>query len=105
MRTSAAWPAFCGCSGSTRCTRYVIAERARPFTLCLKCNLPLRPVARSGVAHRLPEKVLQEQQSFSHCGGCDRVYWPGSHYGSHYRRMRRVLDQAGLQGDALLPSA
>jgi uncharacterized protein with PIN domain len=29
------------------------------------------------------------------------VYWPGS----HYRRMRRVLDQAGLQGDALLPSA
>jgi hypothetical protein len=81
--------------------RYALAARAQPFTLCLKCNLPLRPVARSAVAHRLPEKVLQEQPSFSHCAGCDRVYWPGS----HYRRMRQALDQAGLQGDALLPSA
>lgn len=69
--------------------RYALAERAQPFTLCLKCNLPLQPVARSAVADRLPEKVLQEQQSFSHCAGCDRVYWPGS----HYRRMRHVLEQ------------
>jgi uncharacterized protein with PIN domain len=76
--------------------RYRLGERARPFTLCLKCNLPLEVVARSAVAPRLPPKVLEEQREFSRCPGCQRVYWPGS----HYRRMRRALEQvAGFSGE------
>jgi uncharacterized protein with PIN domain len=67
--------------------RYELAARARPFTLCLCCNLPLEPVAKAAVAGRLPEKVREEQDNFTHCPGCDRVYWPGS----HYRRMQSVL--------------
>ena len=26
---------------------------------------------------------------FAHCKGCDRVYWPGS----HYQRMRAAIDR------------
>jgi uncharacterized protein with PIN domain len=69
--------------------RYGLAPRARPFTLCLHCNLALEPVSREAVAQRVPEKVLLMQQTFTHCRGCDRVYWPGS----HYERMRRALGQ------------
>ena len=58
--------------------RYGLAERARPFTLCLRCNLPLAPVERSAVAHRLPEKVRQEQQAFSRCAGCDTPSRPST---------------------------
>lgn len=74
--------------------RYGLAARARPFTLCLKCNLPLEQLAKSAVAHRLPHKVLLAQQAFSRCPGCDRVYWPGS----HYERMRAALQGAGFAG-------
>ncbi len=67
--------------------RYGLAERARPFTLCLRCNLPLAPVDKSSVAVRLPEAVARSHSTFMHCSGCDRVYWPGS----HYDRMRAAL--------------
>lgn len=68
-------------------TRYGLAPLARPFTLCLHCNLPLAAVDKAEVAHRLPPGVLAAQTDFSHCAGCDRVYWPGS----HYLRMRAAL--------------
>jgi len=67
--------------------RYRLAERARPFTLCLHCNRPLAPIEKNAVAHRVPEGVLALHQSFTHCAGCDRVYWPGT----HYQRMRAAL--------------
>jgi uncharacterized protein with PIN domain len=78
--------------------RYSLAERARPFTVCLKCNMALQPVAKAAVAHRLPDAVRAAHDTFSWCSGCDRVYWPGS----HYRRMRDnllVLQQFRSSGD------
>jgi len=72
--------------------RYRLAGRARPFTLCLRCNLSLEPVDKAAVADRLPENVRRVQHNFTRCPGCDRVYWPGS----HYQRMRSVL--TGLCG-------
>jgi uncharacterized protein with PIN domain/sulfur carrier protein ThiS len=67
--------------------RYGLAARARPFTICLVCNLPLRAADRREVARRVPETVLSLHETFSHCPGCDRLYWPGS----HYDRMRERL--------------
>jgi uncharacterized protein with PIN domain/sulfur carrier protein ThiS len=71
--------------------RYGLAPRARPFTLCLRCNLPLEAVEKSAVARRVPEKVLLIQEAFSYCRGCDRVYWPGSHYERMRERLRLAL--------------
>lgn len=67
--------------------RYGLATRARPFTLCLRCNLPLEPADKAQVAAQIPEKVLLAQEIFSRCRGCERVYWPGS----HYARMRAAI--------------
>jgi uncharacterized protein with PIN domain len=67
--------------------RYDLAPHARPFTLCLRCNVPLAAVEKAAVAHRVPEAVLELQESFSYCRACERVYWPGS----HYRRMQEAL--------------
>lgn len=74
--------------------RYGLATAARPFTRCLHCNLPLEPVEKSRIADRLPEQVRARQERFMHCAGCDRIYWPGS----HYQRMQAVLQE-------LLPEA
>jgi uncharacterized protein with PIN domain len=71
--------------------RYRLAARARPFTRCLRCNLPLERVEKAAVADRLPENVRQTQEDFTHCPGCDRVYWPGSHWDRMRQLLRAVL--------------
>jgi uncharacterized protein with PIN domain/sulfur carrier protein ThiS len=68
--------------------RLDLARRARPFTLCLHCNAPLRPVDKASVLDRLPPKVREHYERFSTCDACGRVYWEGS----HWRNMRRLLD-------------
>jgi uncharacterized protein with PIN domain/sulfur carrier protein ThiS len=71
--------------------RYGLAERARPFTLCLHCNTPLHAVARQDVLERLPPMVRATQDAFSACACCGRVFWKGT----HWQRMRAMLDAAG----------
>ena len=68
--------------------RLDLARGARPFTLCLHCNVPLRPVDKASVLDRLPPKVREYYERFSVCDACGRVYWEGS----HWRNMRRLLD-------------
>jgi uncharacterized protein with PIN domain len=80
--------------------RYRLAERARPFTLCLRCNVPLEGVDKVAVAERLPENVRELQQEFTRCPGCERVYWRGA----HWQRMRSVLTGLCLPVDGAGPS-
>src|SRR3990172_3609037 len=69
--------------------RFALAAKARPFTLCLRCNVPLEPTEKRRIVHLLPETVAATQESFFHCRACDRIYWPGS----HYARMRAALER------------
>ena len=68
--------------------RFDLAGAVRPFSRCMRCNEPLRAVAKADVLHLLPPMVRVEQHSFSRCPRCRRLYWPGS----HWQRMRRRLD-------------
>jgi uncharacterized protein with PIN domain len=68
--------------------RFGLAERMRPFTLCLSCNAPLRPVAKADVLDRLPPRVAAIHDEFSTCDRCHGVFWKGS----HWQRMAGVLD-------------
>ena len=84
--------------------RYRLADEARPFTLCLHCNLPLAPVAKADITHRLPPKVAALHQSFTHCAGCDRLYWPGSHYARMCSALGRIT-QIAMADTTQQPSA
>jgi uncharacterized protein with PIN domain len=68
--------------------RFGLAERMRPFTLCLSCNAPLRSIAKEAVLDRLPPRVAATQDEFSTCDCCHGVFWKGS----HWQRMAGVLD-------------
>jgi uncharacterized protein len=70
-------------------TRLDLARSARPFSLCLECNSPLKPLPREAAAGRVPEGVWQRQEHFSTCERCLRVYWEGS----HWQRMRALVDE------------
>lgn len=79
--------------------RYGLAERARPFTLCLHCNAPLRAVPKAAVLERLPPVVRASQEAFTTCDGCGRVFWKGT----HWQRMAAMLDAAIESQQALAP--
>jgi uncharacterized protein with PIN domain len=68
--------------------RYGLYAAMRPFSLCLACNVPLRPRARANVLDRLPPSVRDSHDIFLGCPRCDGVFWQGS----HWRRMRTLLD-------------
>lgn len=70
--------------------RLDLARSARPFTLCLYCNVPLRAIDKALVLQRIPPAVRELHEHFSTCDSCQRVYWRGS----HWSRMRALLDQA-----------
>jgi uncharacterized protein with PIN domain len=74
--------------------RYGLAERARPFTLCLHCNAPLRTIAKADVRDRLPPSVAASQDEFRTCDACRRIYWRGT----HWQRMTAML--AAVLADA-----
>jgi uncharacterized protein with PIN domain len=68
--------------------RFKLRASAAPFTLCLHCNAPLRPVDKSLVLDQLPDAVRAHHQEFSTCDLCHRVYWKGS----HWKRMSALLE-------------
>lgn len=76
--------------------RLDLARSARPFTLCLVCNGPLQRVDAQAAAPRVPAAVRERFERYTACGSCGRVYWEGS----HWRRMKGVLDDALPGSDA-----
>jgi uncharacterized protein with PIN domain len=78
--------------------RLALAGGARPFSLCLHCNLLLRVVDKASVLDRLPASVRALHDSFTTCDNCRRVYWQGS----HYQRMAALLAAVGHHKEGAL---
>jgi uncharacterized protein with PIN domain len=68
--------------------RLDLARSARPFTLCLECNAPLRRRRKADVLDALPEAVRARHDRIAGCDICGRLFWEGS----HWRRMRDRVD-------------
>jgi uncharacterized protein len=68
--------------------RFDLARCVFPFTRCMACNEPLRPVPEAEVRSRVPPRIAAWQHEFQECAGCGRVYWRGS----HYRRMQGWIE-------------
>ena len=67
--------------------RLDLARSARPFTRCLSCNAPLRPIDAVQAAPLVPPRVRAHHDRFVCCDGCGRIFWEGS----HWRRMHAML--------------
>ncbi len=78
--------------------RYGLEPHMRPFTLCLHCNLRLKPIEREAVRELVPGRIAERYTDFVHCPGCARIFWRGS----HWERMRALL---GAALDARIPVA
>jgi uncharacterized protein len=68
--------------------RLDLARSARPFTLCVHCDAPLRDVDKSLVRQRVPAPVFDCYERFTTCDVCGRIFWEGW----HRQRMLGLLD-------------
>lgn len=68
-------------------------DPARLLGRCLRCNLPLAPIAAEVARARVPPWVARTQDEFRACPGCGRIYWRGT----HVERMGRWLEAAGVE--------
>ena len=60
--------------------RLDLARSARPFTLCVHCNLPLHEVDTEQARARVPPRAAWLYSRFLGCDACQRIYWEGSHW-------------------------
>ncbi len=71
-----------------------LAEKVKPFTLCLECNQPLVSREREEVKELVPPYVFQTQTQYMQCPSCHRVYWRGT----HWQRMSGELEKIVSEG-------
>lgn len=60
--------------------RLDLARSARPFTLCVHCNLPLHELDTELARARVPPRAAWLYSRFLTCDACQRIYWEGSHW-------------------------
>jgi uncharacterized protein with PIN domain len=60
--------------------RFDLYSQIQPFRRCMVCNAPIARVEKESVVQALPEKVREKHDEFYRCGGCEKVYWKGTHY-------------------------
>lgn len=74
--------------------RLDLARSARPFSLCIHCNRPLREIAAEQARPRLPPRIAALYSRFLACDACQRLYWEGSHWRSMSTLLAPLLDTA-----------
>jgi uncharacterized protein with PIN domain len=65
-------------------------ELAPSFSRCPVCNEKLVPLDRQEARSRVPPYVAKTQEQFRLCPGCERVYWPGSHWEQMEERLEAL---------------
>jgi uncharacterized protein with PIN domain/sulfur carrier protein ThiS len=75
--------------------RFGLFGKIRPFNRCLLCNSLLQPIRKEAILDRLEPLTKLYYDEFRFCASCDQVYWKGS----HYERMRRLIEEIALNNE------
>ncbi len=46
---------------------------------CTKCNSLTSQINKLEIENKIPQGVLELQDKFWKCDGCDQIYWEGTH--------------------------
>ena len=70
--------------------RFDLFDSIAPFTRCLRCNAPLRKVAKADVIEKLEPLTKIYYEEFRRCTGCGQIYWAGSHFSKLQKRLDEI---------------
>ena len=71
--------------------RFDLVSAARPFSRCVECNLPVKPLSNANAANLVAPFVLEQGRNFAFCPVCGRVFWQGTHYQDMESRIAALL--------------
>lgn len=60
------------------------------FSRCLLCNTELHFIEKSRVENRVPAYTYKNYSDFKACPKCRKIFWPGSHWDSARKEIRRI---------------
>ena len=66
------------------------APAGAPFSRCAACNTVIETRPAAEAQGRAPEAIVRAARWLTHCPGCDRWYW----HGSHVDRLRTWFESA-----------
>jgi uncharacterized protein len=75
-------------------TKFQLARRICPLTLCLECNGKIRRVAKKKIATQLPPFTKLYYKRFYLCRSCKKIYWQGA----HYQQLTKIIRKSGYIG-------
>ncbi|MEA2104936.1 MAG: Mut7-C RNAse domain-containing protein [Candidatus Cloacimonadota bacterium] len=70
-------------------SRFHLYEDLKPFSRCFLCNTKLQTIDKEKILNRLPKKVIEQQNEFTICEKCNKIYWKGS----HYKKMLKFIEK------------
>ena len=70
----------------------LVSADLRPFSLCIRCNQPIKTVGKDEAVASVPEYVWDIHDVFKSCSACGRVYWPGSHVERSFKMINRLFN-------------
>ena len=68
----------------------LIPDEKQMFTRCILCNELLVDIKKEAVRKAVPEYVFKTQKDFVKCSVCNRIYWPGTHWGNALKYLREI---------------
>ena len=68
-------------------------EKDLMFSRCTICNIELQGINKQQIKDRVPEYVFKTQQKFFACPSCQRVYWPGTHWGNVSEALKEIIER------------
>ena len=71
-----------------------LADKIKPFTLCLECNQLLVPKDKEEVKGLVPPYIFQTQTQYMQCPACHRVYWRGTHWQRMSRELEKIVSES-----------
>jgi hypothetical protein len=75
------------------CNEFDLLTEAKPFSLCLECNFPLKIKTRDDIRARVPIYVWQTRNEYMECCHCQRIYWKGTHWESMISRLKKLREE------------
>ncbi|MFN4150951.1 MAG: Mut7-C RNAse domain-containing protein [Candidatus Sericytochromatia bacterium] len=71
--------------------KFKLEKLLKPFSICIECNGEIKVITSEQLLKedKVEDGVLKDYNEFFRCANCKKVFWKGS----HYQRMRLLVDK------------
>lgn len=69
----------------------LVLDDRKIFSRCITCNSLLQPIDKEKVRNKIPPYVYQNQEEFSFCSLCQKIYWKGTHWELVKKKLKEIL--------------